>query len=403
MSGTNSKKGPSPSLKGYRDDDDGISSISSHKGSCNDGTHTNEDGVSYVREAGSGRGRGVAPPFVPCDASSVESGCIGRTLRGGGSKSSNTATRRQERHDLELSQHRRRRATAATKPSTTDGNHTNGGKGSYHGFGLGGSGHNSTASSRRRDGRDDDDGDDRNDHDLTPRRGAEERRRRTRRGGKDEAPSSSKSRSAGRDSVVWSVLIFGLLFSFFDVLYIGRHLESSSSSTSSSSYPDIASPFPESGLDYGSSAGHAAPPPLISTSTDLTLKAAASFNRNSITNGGNENASSSHDKEPILRLIRDAGISVDPVEDADLIADLPTWSEVTAMYGEKPVLYGLKEGNCQRFQAHSDPGDHLVGTAGTFNTGTNLLAELLVANCHMAERQKKYGYKQLGVRWQVPW
>jgi hypothetical protein len=28
-------------------------------------------------------------------------------------------------------------------------------------------------------------------------------------------------------------------------------------------------------------------------------------------------------------------------------------------------------------------------------------AELLIGNCHMPERQKKYGWKQVGVRWQV--
>jgi hypothetical protein len=108
-------------------------------------------------------------------------------------------------------------------------------------------------------------------------------------------------------------------------------------------------------------------------------------------------------KGPIINLIREAGIDFDPVEDADLLEELPDWDDVVTMYGDKPVLYGINEKNCERFQQHSDPGEHLVGVAGTFNTGTNLMAELLIHNCMMPERMKKYGRKNVGIRWQVPW
>lgn len=107
-------------------------------------------------------------------------------------------------------------------------------------------------------------------------------------------------------------------------------------------------------------------------------------------------------KEKIIQLIQSAGIDVDPIKDAALIAELPTWTEVTDMYGTEPVVYGLNEGNCQRFQTQSDRAEHMMGTAGTFNTGTNLLSELLIHNCHIPERRAKYNGAQ-GVRWQVPW
>ncbi|KAL3917630.1 MAG: hypothetical protein SGARI_007661, partial [Bacillariaceae sp.] len=108
-------------------------------------------------------------------------------------------------------------------------------------------------------------------------------------------------------------------------------------------------------------------------------------------------------KEPILHLIREAGIDYDPEEDLDLLEELPDYEDVVKMYGAEPVLYGLNEENCKRFQEHSDLGEHMVGVAGTFNSGTNLMAELLIHNCVMPERMKKYGKTNKGIRWQVPW
>jgi len=107
------------------------------------------------------------------------------------------------------------------------------------------------------------------------------------------------------------------------------------------------------------------------------------------------------EREPIIQLITSAGISFDPVEDIDLIKELPKWSDVVEMYGPKPVIYGLDEGNCERFQAQTDKGDHFIATAGTFNSGTNLMSEYLVKNCVMPERMKKHGPRSRGIRWQV--
>lgn len=195
------------------------------------------------------------------------------------------------------------------------------------------------------------------------------RRRRERQGSLDKKTFSP----------VVFVLLFGVLLSFLDVLYIMKHLESS-------------------------------PSEVISTVTleEIQSRSGGGDNRHDKTNNGKTSRENTVDRnnplagrEKIIKIITDAGISFDPVEDADLINELPLWSEVTGMYGENPILHGLNEGNCKRFQAHSEQGEHLLGTAGAFNSGTNLLSELLIANCIMPERMKKYGQKSRGIRWQV--
>ncbi|GAX20122.1 hypothetical protein FisN_17Lh074 [Fistulifera solaris] len=110
------------------------------------------------------------------------------------------------------------------------------------------------------------------------------------------------------------------------------------------------------------------------------------------------NVSLSAGKEPLIALLRDAGVQVDD----EIVERLPTWQQVADLYGSEPVIFGLE--TCQKFQTENgDPADHFVSTAGTFNTGTNLMAELLIHNCHMPARMKKYGHRNRGVRWQVLW
>ena len=105
------------------------------------------------------------------------------------------------------------------------------------------------------------------------------------------------------------------------------------------------------------------------------------------------------DKEPLLALLREAD-ALDHV-DPQTLDKLPTWTEVTTLYGSEPVYIGLE--TCQDFQDLPDVAEHFVSTAGTFNTGTNLMAELLIKNCQMPKRMEKYGRNSKGVRWQVLW
>eukprot|EP00980_Cylindrotheca_fusiformis_P009702 scaffold2143_cov125-Cylindrotheca_fusiformis.AAC.4 len=176
-------------------------------------------------------------------------------------------------------------------------------------------------------------------------------------------------------STIWTILVIGLFFCVADVLYIicfvDRHPQFQT---------DATSPYPMSSQQQQ---GEGA---------DETKKETTVFHYDT---GNNK------DKAPILNLLQEAGVPLDPANDQELIDKLPTWSEVTELYGDKPVIYGLD--TCERFRTHSDPADHFVGTAGTFNSGTNLMAELLIANCHMPARMKKYGKVNRGVRWQVPW
>lgn len=105
------------------------------------------------------------------------------------------------------------------------------------------------------------------------------------------------------------------------------------------------------------------------------------------------------DQEEILRVLQQAGVTVD---DATL-ATLPKWSDITSMYGPRPIIYGLD--TCAKFQSTFKPEERFIGPAGIFNTGTNLLAELLKANCEIpgaAPENPRVG-RAPGMRVQVPW
>jgi hypothetical protein len=175
----------------------------------------------------------------------------------------------------------------------------------------------------------------------------------------------------GPYSIIVTVLFLGLVGTFLEVLNIMNHLETSTSLS------DLASFSTE--IEHSQRISK----PHVQTNVNMTALVEA--------------------KGPILDLIREAGITFDLVEDADLLEELPDWDDVVHLYGPEPVLYGVNEENCKRFQMHSDPWDHFLGVAGTFNSGTNLMAELLIHNCYMPERIKKYGSKNIGIRWQVPW
>jgi len=98
-----------------------------------------------------------------------------------------------------------------------------------------------------------------------------------------------------------------------------------------------------------------------------------------------------------LKQLMDLRTEVEP----QILRDLPTWEQVSRLYGDKARIKGVE--HCEAFQSHSTKSDHFVSVAGTFNSGTNLMSELLIANCHMQDRMDVYGGKNRGVRWQVPW
>jgi hypothetical protein len=105
-----------------------------------------------------------------------------------------------------------------------------------------------------------------------------------------------------------------------------------------------------------------------------------------------------HDKGPILKILHQAGLDIEDF-DQQIIDDLPTWTQIQNLYGTGPHLIGLEK--CHEFVAATDPTVRFFGVAGTFNSGTNLVAELLTKNCQITERMVVYGNQSRGVRWQV--
>jgi len=106
------------------------------------------------------------------------------------------------------------------------------------------------------------------------------------------------------------------------------------------------------------------------------------------------------DKDEIYTILQQAGLSIDDL-DIDTKRRLPTWTMVREAYGSEPVIYGLER--CSDFTSNVEPSVSFLGIAGTFNSGTNLLAELLIQNCQIRERMALFGEEQKGMRWQVPW
>lgn len=118
-------------------------------------------------------------------------------------------------------------------------------------------------------------------------------------------------------------------------------------------------------------------------------------------NQQNANNNDNNDKQHILDIFQEAGVQLTPA----MIYNLPTWSQVQQLIGTHPYVVGLE--HCPTFQDTVPPLERMLGSAGMFNTGTNLVSHLLKQNCEIPERRKAMGPGQTkesyGMRWQVPW
>jgi len=102
--------------------------------------------------------------------------------------------------------------------------------------------------------------------------------------------------------------------------------------------------------------------------------------------------------EHIVKILHSANVEIDK----ELAEQLPTWDDVVSLYGDKPIIHGLEM--CEPYRQAVKPEDRMTGPAGMFNTGTNLLFELLKSNCDIrAAHTKRREPRQNGMRWQVPW
>lgn len=84
---------------------------------------------------------------------------------------------------------------------------------------------------------------------------------------------------------------------------------------------------------------------------------------------------------------------------------LPTWDQIENLFGNHEVVLGLDR--CEEFRKNVPPLERMLGAAGMFNSGTNLVTRLMKENCVIPERKEFYGEKatkeMYGIRWQVPW
>jgi hypothetical protein len=91
------------------------------------------------------------------------------------------------------------------------------------------------------------------------------------------------------------------------------------------------------------------------------------------------------ERAPILRILEQGGYNLNDkaIFDDETLALLPKWSQVQQFYGP-PKIVGLER--CKEFQRTIPIDDQAIGVAGMFNSGTNLLFELLATNCINTDR-----------------
>lgn len=116
------------------------------------------------------------------------------------------------------------------------------------------------------------------------------------------------------------------------------------------------------------------------------------------TTGSGNMLSSAHIR-PLDKILKKAGVDVTE----DLRNTLPEPDGIERLYGGEPVILGLEK--CEMFQNNVPLGEEFLTVAGMFNTGTNLLEQMLRKNCRLPHREAKYGTlpRNLGVKYQVPW
>lgn len=102
------------------------------------------------------------------------------------------------------------------------------------------------------------------------------------------------------------------------------------------------------------------------------------------------------DLQPILRILRQGGYDItnETEFNTETMSKLPKWSTILDAYGTPRVL-GLE--TCEEYQKLIPFNRRNIGVAGTFNSGTNLLAALIDTNCRMELGTYKRFF------WQVPW
>lgn len=101
------------------------------------------------------------------------------------------------------------------------------------------------------------------------------------------------------------------------------------------------------------------------------------------------------DLKPVLKILRQGGYDISKTSTEIDRSLLPKWSEILEAYGP-PRLLGLE--SCQNYRDSVEFKDRNIAPAGIFNSGTNVLGDLLATNCKF-----EGGSRIRNFLWQVPW
>ena len=91
-------------------------------------------------------------------------------------------------------------------------------------------------------------------------------------------------------------------------------------------------------------------------------------------------------REQLIHILTNAGATYMSLDD---IRHLPTWSQVSSLYGEEPIIYGLE--TCRAYRdrlQYYNRTDSKPRVAGLFNTGTNAVAQSMSDNYQPVEDVK---------------
>lgn len=236
-------------------------------------------------------------------------------------------------------------------------------------------------------------------HQGGPRRGRSPRARSRRRAKVGAAVvSAAPSQPTNAHSLLWAFLLAGLLGTFLNIAYVANQTALKwEKDTTTADFTAMHHNDADVIDNVNQHHHHVEAKPNVHVA--LPNKPQPISTRDEVDNAVHDDPNDPfYDKEPLVQLLREAEVT--PI-DNETMAALPTWSEITGLYGHEPIVYGLD--TCSRFRGSGIAANHFLATAGTFNTGTNLLSEMLLANCHMPARQAQYGMNQKGIRWQVLW
>lgn len=104
--------------------------------------------------------------------------------------------------------------------------------------------------------------------------------------------------------------------------------------------------------------------------------------------------SACYDKEPLRKILSDAGI-----KNLNCTA-LPSWNQITRLYGNEPVIIGLD--TCAAYRQRVGNQGAVPRIAGMYNTGTNALAKLFELNWSNHTDQLAWTLEGSYFKWDVP-